>query len=42
MKERERSRKTLLEAKNIVKVFGSGAYQVKPKKASTSSSTRVS
>ena len=32
MKEREPNRKTLLEAKNIVKVFGAGPYQVKPLK----------
>jgi len=32
MKDREPTRKTLLEAKNIVKVFGSGAYEVRPLK----------
>ena len=32
MKDREPNRKTLLEAKNIVKVFGSGAYEVRPLK----------
>ena len=30
MKDREPNRKTLLEAKNIVKVFGSGADEVRP------------
>ncbi len=32
MNQREPHRKTLLEAKNIVKVFGTGAYEVRPLK----------